>query len=282
MAIRRTKLGPADCLGCIEIPRTLWWPLFWLEKALFWRVGPSTIGRWWFQILFIFTPILGKWSNLIIITESLPMIQWFLLYRSDTIHVCYIYLLIYHSKSTKCWYSQIYKFHGSHGGGLNDFSPKNSKGNEPSWFTVSMGKSKNHQPYPGWWFHPIWKICSSNWIISLSGGWKQKTINLLSIVVSGSLNRWQVIQYILPIRWLCATYHLLGEPETTILGKLKTGNSLPSEVRALLCDGGGGLYLLRLSVRGWNSNGRDICNGVVETAIKRIYRKISAPTKFNI
>ena len=55
------------------------------------------------------------------------------------------------------------------------------------------------------------------------------TMHAVSIAVSGSLNRWQVIYnhpigsiyhlyttYILPSGELCAAYHLLREPETTI------------------------------------------------------------------
>ena len=49
----------------------------------------------------------------------------------------------------------------------------------PSMTQPTKGRFLNHLPYTtqsfsGWWFQPVWKICSSNWIISPSRGENKK------------------------------------------------------------------------------------------------------------
>ena len=65
---------------------------------------------------------------------------------------------------------------------------------------VSKGSNQKHLPnhsmYAGWWFQPIWKICSSTWIISPGSGENSKCLKPPPSMVS--FTRWFTLTFFIP------------------------------------------------------------------------------------
>ena len=82
------------------------------------------------------------------------------------------------------------------------------KGDSLKWLTDPFScKTSGRANLSGWWFQPIWKICSSNWIISTGKGENQKCLKPPPSYPA-TLSLWFLLEGLNPADVLSPGHHL--------------------------------------------------------------------------